>query len=150
MNEQPESPSSCSSAGLSHNLTFPENAMITSTCSSHREKRSAKEQLCGVFSVDLGKFAVSLSFLVMFFCLLLWLNVCRVQFFSLILAYFLLALLAVFFMVSAHLYYFSNNFHSGFLSKVVVTLILQSLLFYSLWTFSEVSKDIFEEHISVL
>ncbi|BFZ02976.1 hypothetical protein BsWGS_06017 [Bradybaena similaris] len=53
--DQPESPSSCSSAGMSHNLTFPENAMITSSSSCHKEKRSAKDQLCGVFSVDLGQ-----------------------------------------------------------------------------------------------
>ncbi|KAH9504063.1 hypothetical protein Btru_067655 [Bulinus truncatus] len=51
--DQPESPSSCSSVGY-HNLTFPENAMTTSS-TNHREKRSAREQLCGVFSVDLGQ-----------------------------------------------------------------------------------------------
>ncbi|KAK0053142.1 TBC1 domain family member 16 [Biomphalaria pfeifferi] len=52
--DQPESPNSGSSVGY-HNLTFPENAMTTSTSSNHREKRSAREQLCGVFSVDLGQ-----------------------------------------------------------------------------------------------
>ncbi|CAL1527055.1 unnamed protein product [Lymnaea stagnalis] len=52
--DQPESPGSCSSVGY-HNLTFPENAMTTSASPAHREKRSARDQLCGVFSVDLGQ-----------------------------------------------------------------------------------------------
>ncbi|GFR74313.1 TBC1 domain family member 16 [Elysia marginata] len=56
---QPESPGSCSSSSYSHNLTFPENAMALSGMSPsaqpHREKRSARDQLCGVFSVDLGQ-----------------------------------------------------------------------------------------------
>ncbi|GFO16024.1 TBC1 domain family member 16, partial [Plakobranchus ocellatus] len=57
---QPESPGSCSSSTYSHNLTFPENAMTLSSLSTtsaqpSREKRSARDQLCGVFSVDLGQ-----------------------------------------------------------------------------------------------
>lgn len=47
---QPDSPSSSDS--MSHNLQFPENAL--SRPKSEREKKSAKEQVCGVFSVDLG------------------------------------------------------------------------------------------------
>ncbi|XP_041364865.1 TBC1 domain family member 16-like isoform X2 [Gigantopelta aegis] len=51
----PESPSVSSngSAGFSHNMTFPNNSL--SHGSSKKEKKSAKEQLCGVFSVDLGQ-----------------------------------------------------------------------------------------------
>ncbi|XP_059157121.1 TBC1 domain family member 16-like isoform X2 [Physella acuta] len=49
--EWPESPGS--SVGY-HNLTFPENAMTTSAASPG-QKRSARDQLCGVFSVDLGQ-----------------------------------------------------------------------------------------------
>ena len=47
-----DSPSSSDS--LSHNLQFPENAL--SKPKIDKEKKTAKEQVCGVFSVDLGKF----------------------------------------------------------------------------------------------
>ena len=51
----PESPSASSngSVGFSHNMTFPHNSL--SHGSGKKEKKSAREQLCGVFSVDLGK-----------------------------------------------------------------------------------------------
>lgn len=45
--DTPSSPES-----LSHNLQFPENSV--SGGSKTREKKTAKEQVCGVFSVDLG------------------------------------------------------------------------------------------------
>ncbi|XP_071106682.1 TBC1 domain family member 16-like isoform X2 [Haliotis cracherodii] len=45
--------SSSSSASVSHNLTFPENSVAYS--SNRKDKKSAKEQICGVFSVDLGQ-----------------------------------------------------------------------------------------------
>lgn len=49
-----ESPdSSCSSASVTHNMTFPENSMSFSQ--GRRERRSARDQVCGVFSVDLGE-----------------------------------------------------------------------------------------------
>ncbi|RUS89710.1 hypothetical protein EGW08_002528 [Elysia chlorotica] len=48
-----------SSSSYSHNLTFPENAMTLSAASAsiqaNKERRSARDQLCGVFSVDLGQ-----------------------------------------------------------------------------------------------
>ena len=46
-----DSPSSSDS--LSHNLQFPENALTKPKLD--KEKKTAKEQVCGVFSVDLGK-----------------------------------------------------------------------------------------------
>ena len=46
-----DSPSSSDS--LSHNLQFPENAL--SKPQTDKEKKTAKEQVCGVFSVDLGR-----------------------------------------------------------------------------------------------
>ena len=46
-----DSPSS--SESMSHNLQFPENSL--SQPKSDREKKTAKEQVCGVFSVDLGR-----------------------------------------------------------------------------------------------
>ena len=53
-----ESPdSTCSSASVTHNMTFPENSMSFSQ--GRRERRSAKDQVCGVFSVDLGMCLVS-------------------------------------------------------------------------------------------
>lgn len=53
-----ESPdSTCSSASVTHNMTFPENSM--SFNQGRRERRSAKDQVCGVFSVDLGMCLVS-------------------------------------------------------------------------------------------
>ncbi|KAK3089568.1 hypothetical protein FSP39_004673 [Pinctada imbricata] len=51
--ENLESPSSCDSAQVSHNLTFPYNSVSYST--AKRDKKSAKDQVCGVFSVDLGQ-----------------------------------------------------------------------------------------------
>ncbi|XP_070185479.1 TBC1 domain family member 16-like [Littorina saxatilis] len=49
-----ESPdSTCSSASASHNMTFPENSMSFSKGKAGR--RSARDQVCGVFSVDLGQ-----------------------------------------------------------------------------------------------
>lgn len=45
--DTPSSPES-----LSHNLQFPENSI--SGVHKNRDKKSAKEQVCGVFSVDLG------------------------------------------------------------------------------------------------
>ena len=50
-----DSPSSSDS--MSHNLQFPENAL--SQPKSDREKKTAKEQVCGVFSVDLGRYTVA-------------------------------------------------------------------------------------------
>ena len=51
--EQPKSPASSDSTQVSHNLTFPHNYVSYST--AKKEKRNAKDQVCGVFSVDLGK-----------------------------------------------------------------------------------------------
>ncbi|XP_076461317.1 uncharacterized protein LOC143293874 [Babylonia areolata] len=49
-----ESPdSTTSSASVTHNMTFPENSM--SFNQGKRERRSARDQVCGVFSVDLGQ-----------------------------------------------------------------------------------------------
>lgn len=49
-----ESPTSTSSsASASYNWTFPENSMTFSQ--GKRERRSARDQMCGVFSVDLGE-----------------------------------------------------------------------------------------------
>lgn len=52
-NKSPDSPSSDSSAPVTHNLTFPHNSVSYSTGS--QERKSAKDQMCGVFSVDLGQ-----------------------------------------------------------------------------------------------
>ena len=49
-----ESPSSCDSSVYSHNLTFPNNSMSYSR--SKDSRKSKKDQICGVFSVDLGKY----------------------------------------------------------------------------------------------
>ncbi|KAL5019137.1 hypothetical protein ScPMuIL_004859 [Solemya velum] len=48
-----ESPSSCESVSISHNLTFPHNTVTYS--SVKRERKSPRDQVCGVFSVDLGQ-----------------------------------------------------------------------------------------------
>lgn len=48
--DTPSSPES-----FSQNLQFPENSVGTK---KDRDKKSAKEQVCGVFSVDLGKFVL--------------------------------------------------------------------------------------------
>lgn len=53
-NKSLDSPSSDGSAPVTHNLTFPHNAVSYSTSGS-QERKSAKDQMCGVFSVDLGK-----------------------------------------------------------------------------------------------
>ena len=45
--DTPSSPES-----LSHNLQFPENAVSSN---KDKDRKTAKEQICGVFSVDLGK-----------------------------------------------------------------------------------------------
>ncbi|KAL8618789.1 hypothetical protein ACOMHN_000217 [Nucella lapillus] len=45
--------STTSSVSVSHNMTFPENSMTFSQ--GRRERRSARDQVCGVFSVDLGQ-----------------------------------------------------------------------------------------------
>lgn len=50
---QLDSPSSSDSTQVSHNLTFPHNTVSYS--SGKKEKKSVKDQICGVFSVDLGK-----------------------------------------------------------------------------------------------
>lgn len=48
-----ESPSSCDSSVYSHNLSFPNNSMSYSR--SKDSHKSKKDQICGVFSVDLGQ-----------------------------------------------------------------------------------------------
>ena len=49
-----DSPSSCSSAQqFSHNLTFPNNSL--SMYNNKKDSTCPKDQVCGVFSVDLGK-----------------------------------------------------------------------------------------------
>ncbi|CAE1287106.1 TBC1 domain family member 16 [Acanthosepion pharaonis] len=50
---QRDSLSGSSSCSLAHNLCFPENSM--SYMRKRKEKRSPKEQVCGVFSVDLAQ-----------------------------------------------------------------------------------------------
>lgn len=51
----PETPSECSSqsADVSHNLTFPDNSISYSK--DRGERRTARDQVCGVFSVNLSK-----------------------------------------------------------------------------------------------
>ena len=41
---------------FSHNLTFPYNATTSSSPGHHRKDKTARERICGVFSVDLGNF----------------------------------------------------------------------------------------------
>ena len=54
---EPSSPEGSVGSGsaVTHNLTFPENSITYSQSPSMGDRRSAKEQTCGVFSVDLGK-----------------------------------------------------------------------------------------------
>lgn len=56
-NKSPDSPSSEGSVQVSHNLTFPHNSVSYSL--GFQERKSAKDQMCGVFSVDLGKIGYS-------------------------------------------------------------------------------------------
>ncbi|KAK3598747.1 hypothetical protein CHS0354_028799 [Potamilus streckersoni] len=49
---EPETESLSSPDSLAHDLTFPENAL---TKKNGSKRKSAKEQVCGVFSVDLGQ-----------------------------------------------------------------------------------------------
>lgn len=48
-----ESPSSCDSSVYSHNLTFPNNSVTYSRTKGSR--KHGRDQVCGVFSVDLGQ-----------------------------------------------------------------------------------------------
>ncbi|GAB1597558.1 TBC1 domain family member 16-like isoform X1 [Argonauta hians] len=51
--QQQDSLSGSSSCSLAHNLSFPENSVTY--VSKRKERRSPKEQICGVFSVDLAQ-----------------------------------------------------------------------------------------------
>ena len=58
--ESPASPSSIgqrseSSCSITYNMTFPENSVTYAQSPGGTVHKSAKEQVCGVFSVDLGK-----------------------------------------------------------------------------------------------
>lgn len=66
---EPLTPSS-SSSSYTHNFTFPENAV--SFTHGKRDRRNARDQMCGVFSVDLGKrhYLFFITHKVLFLCLL--------------------------------------------------------------------------------